>query len=293
MFEDRYLIPITLIKVDVSSFGEWMGQIFVQYWLSGCVWRAEAAAAAVVNDRIIFEEQLFEQNFVVQPGTSVKFHLDLFKTSTQTLEVGGKAIKNLEASIQIVNQSVLAVLLAVESIHLNIHWFMMKRNRLTAEQGRYTLKELKPQKFTAICPSVAQCSSTSFTYRTVDGSCNNIQHTDWGKSDTALERIIPPKYGDGNIIDHHHDYCYWFGLIGRCQQPEAVGNQRAVAQRSIGVAVVDRSESPVQSEWKVDASLDAVGTVRRSRSHPLAPRQRYVPARKLIGTKTIQLGAIA
>jgi len=61
---------------------------------------------SAVNDRIIFEEQLLEQNFIVQPGTSVKFHLDLFKTSARTLKVGDSAIKNLEASIQLVNQLV-------------------------------------------------------------------------------------------------------------------------------------------------------------------------------------------
>lgn len=31
----------------------------------------------------------------------------------------------------------------------------------------------------------------------MDGSCNNLERPEWGQINTALQRIIPPKYGDG------------------------------------------------------------------------------------------------
>lgn len=66
------------------------------------------AALVVVQHRVELEKNLFENRVVVQPDTPVNFHLNLFPTSPQTLAVGSNAIKNLESSIQLVNQSVLS-----------------------------------------------------------------------------------------------------------------------------------------------------------------------------------------
>ena len=75
--------------------------------------RAADAAGDVFNDRVVFQEQLFEQKISVRPGTSAKFHQDLFRTSQQTLALGDKAIKNLETTIQLVNQLVVVVVVVV------------------------------------------------------------------------------------------------------------------------------------------------------------------------------------
>ena len=66
--------------------------------------RAAEAAVVVVEKRFNLEQQLFVQRIIVKPGTSVKLHLDLFKTTAKTLSIGNAAIKNLETSIQLVNQ---------------------------------------------------------------------------------------------------------------------------------------------------------------------------------------------
>ena len=64
--------------------------------------QAAQAAIAVFNERLKLEQQLFLQNIVVQSGTPVGSHLSLFPTSFQTLQTGNNAIKNLQASIQLV-----------------------------------------------------------------------------------------------------------------------------------------------------------------------------------------------
>ncbi|RWS05678.1 hypothetical protein B4U79_05548 [Dinothrombium tinctorium] len=45
------------------------------------------------------------------------------------------------------------------------------------------------------CPRKPSCFSTK--YRNADGSCNNLERPDWGKSFSAFGRLIRPQYGDG------------------------------------------------------------------------------------------------
>lgn len=49
------------------------------------------------------------------------------------------------------------------------------------------------------CPGDPICARDSFQqrYRSYDGSCNNLKHTAWGKSNTPYTRILPPDYEDG------------------------------------------------------------------------------------------------
>ncbi|XP_033758659.1 chorion peroxidase-like [Pecten maximus] len=47
------------------------------------------------------------------------------------------------------------------------------------------------------CPfSNPRCDSSS-QYRTIDGSCNNLNNPLWGRAFTAFERFLPPAYDDG------------------------------------------------------------------------------------------------
>ena len=57
----------------------------------------------------------------------------------------------------------------------------------------------------------------SYPYRTLDGSCNNIQRPMWGKSFRGFARFLFPNYYDGNntciymyihIHTHTHIYIY-------------------------------------------------------------------------------------
>lgn len=56
------------------------------------------------------------------------------------------------------------------------------------------------------CPRSAACRPSK--YRTADGSCNNLKHDRWGQAGTALQRILPPKYGDGKFASLLNLYNY-------------------------------------------------------------------------------------
>lgn len=48
------------------------------------------------------------------------------------------------------------------------------------------------------CPYVTKpYCDFSYPYRNADGSCNNVENTWWGKSETPFKRILNPKYDDG------------------------------------------------------------------------------------------------
>lgn len=49
------------------------------------------------------------------------------------------------------------------------------------------------------CPGDPVCPRSAATdpYRSYDGSCNNLKHTGWGKSNMPYTRILPPDYEDG------------------------------------------------------------------------------------------------
>lgn len=42
-----------------------------------------------------------------------------------------------------------------------------------------------------------QCDA-SYPYRSMDGTCNNLQHPYWGAAFTPLTRLVPAAYNDGN-----------------------------------------------------------------------------------------------
>ena len=43
---------------------------------------------------------------------------------------------------------------------------------------------------------VADCDPT-YKYRSIDGSCNNLDHPTWGMLGSAFVRLFEPRYSDG------------------------------------------------------------------------------------------------
>ena len=37
-------------------------------------------------------------------------------------------------------------------------------------------------------------------YRSIDGSCNNVERSEWGMALTSFGRLLPPNYSDGSLI---------------------------------------------------------------------------------------------
>lgn len=69
---------------------------------------------------------------------------------------------------------------------------------LTPEEMRDGLSQvdLYGTPYEKYCPRVPLCNPRD-RYRTMDGSCNNLQSPLWGKTNTQYARIMPPSYSDG------------------------------------------------------------------------------------------------
>ncbi|XP_063241793.1 peroxidase-like [Bacillus rossius redtenbacheri] len=135
---------------------------------------AASLALDSVRRRLEFVASLFANHVVVQPGTPAAWHQEFFITTNDTLSAGQQAQKTVEASVSLVNQF-----------------------NLTADQGTFALPTFSVLNtvIADTCSPAASCFPTK--YRSPDGSCNNLVHDRWGSAGTALQRVLPPKYGDG------------------------------------------------------------------------------------------------
>ncbi|XP_075222518.1 salivary peroxidase/catechol oxidase-like [Lycorma delicatula] len=136
----------------------------------------QAASIAVrqLQQRLQFAQTLFQNRIIVSPNTPAASHQEFFPTTNATLKQGELAQKNVDASVDLVNEF-----------------------NLTPEQGTFALPtfSILNTVIADTCPQTSVCQASK--YRSADGSCNNLNQDRWGRAGTALQRILPPKYGDG------------------------------------------------------------------------------------------------
>ncbi|XP_043667765.1 peroxidase-like isoform X2 [Vespula pensylvanica] len=112
--------------------------------------------------------------------------------------VAGKQYINEYPSEDALTKGIDALLVTKASsylIHQNCRRFGLSKE----ECARYisTLKlEGTPLGDKCMASHVASCNS-KMKYRTIDGSCNNIDNPSWGRAMTAYTRILFPQYFDG------------------------------------------------------------------------------------------------
>ena len=58
------------------------------------------------------------------------------------------------------------------------------------------------------CPAHPTCDreTAESPFRTIDGSCNNLERTAWGKSKTQFQRALLPHYSDGISFGLFHNH---------------------------------------------------------------------------------------
>lgn len=127
-----------------------------------------------IEQRNSFERELVFNNIVAQTGTPVFLHARLFDPNENVVDKAEKATLTLGATLN-----------------------MVKEFGLSKEEAEFGLSKISVEKtiIADTCPPEPLCPETK--YRSVDGSCNNIKHKEWGQAATAYQRIIPPDYQDG------------------------------------------------------------------------------------------------
>lgn len=109
---------------------------------------------------------------------------------------------------------------------------LLFRFELNAEQAGIGLSQykLKDTILSDTCPADPVCDDKMIRspFRTMDGSCNNIRRSFWGKSRSQFQRAILPVYSDGNnavlLLKKMGQYLKRIILISGVWQPRRAQN---------------------------------------------------------------------
>ncbi|KAK2705306.1 peroxidase-like [Artemia franciscana] len=135
---------------------------------------SSVAASSVVKKELEREKTLFENDVSVKKGTPSFGQFQFFKTTSEAIQLSQGALKVIEASRQLQQQ----------------------RSELSEEETAQSLQSVSFRPVLKdVCPPQLFCAPSK--YRTIDGSCNNLINTRWGKSLTILQRISNPDFKDG------------------------------------------------------------------------------------------------
>ena len=139
---------------------------------------AEAATVALNNikQRQRFQESLFKKGIIVKKKTSTFASQRFKQTNRFSSQQGLQALTALETSQQLRSQF-----------------------KLDKDQGRFALPKfsLQGSKISDTCPQPPTRCVKDAQFRSIDGTCNNPEHPEWGRSNIQLQRLLPPEYEDG------------------------------------------------------------------------------------------------
>nr|XP_045598565.1 peroxidase-like [Procambarus clarkii] len=138
---------------------------------------AVRAGLSDLEDRNALERELRERDIRVTEAQDPAFsHLQFFKTSPLAL-----------------NLSRNAYVLTRAADHL------MSKYGLNPLEAGFGLQQLEMSNtiISENCRPDPVCTERDMFYRSVDGSCNNLEHPSWGQARTGFQRILPPHYSDG------------------------------------------------------------------------------------------------
>ncbi|XP_025017550.1 chorion peroxidase isoform X2 [Tetranychus urticae] len=129
----------------------------------------------IVQNNLELEVQLVRKGFIQTPNSMESYHQAFFGgPDPLTRKTTKDGLIALETTIQLAKKFGL--------------------NKYEARDGlqQYSLYDTSIRDN---CPKEPHCVRDK--YRTIDGSCNNLEHPLWGKSHTSFIRIAPPDYSDG------------------------------------------------------------------------------------------------
>ena len=133
---------------------------------------ASQMANQIINNHKQLKNERIKQAIVVKSGTPASSHRHVFKISTRSKKIHEDAIAILEASKALIIS-----------------------NQLSPNELRQVSLQQTP--LANRCQPSLRCDYTNSKYRTADGSCNNLQHTSWGRAGMPFQRITPSIYDDG------------------------------------------------------------------------------------------------
>ncbi|XP_046453343.1 peroxidase-like isoform X1 [Daphnia pulex] len=132
-----------------------------------------------ISDIIRFEESLIENEIRIQPNTAAFSHLKIVQPTADAQQLAREALLVIEATRQLQRKFNLT---PVETgLDLTFH-----STRQTIQFPACRSK-----------PPCMQHFGSGVKYRTIDGSCNNLEKPSWGMARSTFQRILPPAYSDG------------------------------------------------------------------------------------------------
>jgi peroxidase len=135
------------------------------------------------NESIEYVNSLFDQNSKVNTLTPLTYKDDSINLSITQGASNRASYKT--------NQNAMALLKAQKQVMQSNK--LSKSEKIEVLSGGYTVPGHH-------CPShdtsYYQCDS-SYKYRRIDGTCNNLQVPWWGRSNSPFERMVPSAYDDG------------------------------------------------------------------------------------------------